>query len=208
MTEFTPMVPREEEQKRRRRGLLIWGSVAALGALITAAAFVDTEWASIHPEAGYVTGTHNLQLSGDGGVTWDDYSTQEGALQVVMTGDDDYLVPGSSTIAGDYLVRNVSEQYDSALQLTMVDSGTSDEALRDALRFTVTVDGKTVAANESYAQFAAGLPGPRLPAQETHEVAVVVKVADQGAETNALVQGQKAELHLRIDGTAVARENA
>lgn len=204
MTEFTTKVHSgEEEHRRRRRGLLIWGSVAALGALITAAAFVDAEWASIHPDGGYVTGRHNLQLSDDGGVTWGDYHTQDGALQVTMTGDHEHLVPGLSTVAGDYMVRNASEQYDSTMELTMVDGATSDAELRDALRFTVTVGGDPVASDATYAYLADGIELPNLPAQAKREVEILARVADQGHPANSLIQSQQAELHLRIDGVAV-----
>lgn len=205
MTEMNAMVHREEQKKGPKRGLLIWGSVAAIGALITAAAFVDAEWATVHPESGYAVGTHNLQLK-HGDDDWGDHPTADSALEVEMVADHTPLVPGLSTVAGDYMVRNASEDYGSTLTLTMVDgSGPSgSKALRDALRFTVTVGDETL-PNYTYAQLKSGVELQKLGPEDERAVAVTAKVASDIEDLDA-IQGQQAQLHLRLDGTAVAPE--
>lgn len=199
MTQPTPVSPVKNDKDRRKRRFLIWGAVAAVGALITSAAFVDSEWANISPEGGYATGQFNLQLSDDGGSTWSDNPSSGDALAIDLTGGHSPMLPGD-VLTGTYLLGEEFDEYDATLSLS-AESETSqaaDVALRDALRFTVKVGGTTVVDNQAYGDLARSDFGT-LTAGEDQEVEVSVTLPASEA-SNQAIQGGTAEVFLGITG--------
>jgi hypothetical protein len=202
MSAPTPVPPVTQEKDRRKRRFVMWGAVAAVGALITAAAFVDSEWANISPDRGFETGTFNLQTSLDG-QDWDDWSGPTDALDVNLNGG--LLIPGGAPQTGTYYVLNDSAGYDADLTVRMVQKAgaTTDAALRDALRFDVSIGGTQLADDATYSELTGGTAtSVRLDEGDDAPVTVAVSL-DQAAADDADVQGAAAHLQLVIDGDSV-----
>lgn len=206
MTTTIPQAQRRKEQKRRKRGLLIWGSVAAIGALITSAAFVDSEWAHLDSHA---TAEHNLKVRVAGQEDWTD-TTKGTPLDVDMS--DGKLLPGGATaLTGAYDVKNTSDHYGSTLWIAMDEEENvpeHSEHLRDALRFKIKVGDQQV-LNDSAGQVLTyadldgdGIQLDNMTVGEDRPVTIATTLEDMGPG-NEHLEDVEAHLLVQLYGTAV-----
>lgn len=174
MTNIDPTPTPVEERKKSKKRFLIWGSVLAIGALITAAAFTDSEWAflsAIETDQGQTLpdpddpgtedppitipdGRFNLQLSGDG-AAWADY-TRSAPMGVYLPGAST-LAPGGETGVATYYVGNNSAEFEATnLFIALESTSATSPDLLEHLRFTVAIDEETVFDDVGWAQVNAG----------------------------------------------------
>ncbi|QTX03497.1 hypothetical protein [Agromyces archimandritae] len=206
--------PNTQKSAGKKRILLAGGAVLAAGALATAAAFTD--FANLNLGTGAdgsgIGGDNrfNIQVVGTDAEgnpepgTWQEANTAEGV---------DILVPGADTITpGDTVsveipFRNESPKLsaDIAFSIQEITGKTSGAGIRDALRYTVLLDGEdvdpagahTLASTQSLdlGQFATGEQGV---------IELEISLPDQGsAAANNALNGQTAYVQAHFDATSV-----
>jgi hypothetical protein len=229
-----PVIIRKSDKRRRLAAIIAVGSLATAAVVgVTMASFADHEYAGLNDTAqqgGYAAASWNLQISADG-TTWADTTSPDTPGQADNLAADtgvpinlaidgaNQLIPGDATsdVTTTFRVRNDPTSSENA-QLTtfklMTDAsaGTTDQALLDALRFTVT-DGTNTVTAQTYDQLAAGvaLSTPVLAPGAVVTYTVTVDLPDQGgAAQDAALQGLHAYLVAGVDGdstTAAATVN-
>lgn len=180
-----------QSQRDRKRIVIAGGSLLAIALLATAAAFTD--FANLNLGDGSdgsgigVNSQFNIQVVGtdENGVpvpgTWQEANTNRG-VNIAVPGAD-VITPGD-TVSVSIPFRNESPLLSAEIDFSLQDrpSFASDAEMRDLLRYTVSVDGEMLAAEQTQDELAelalgtylAGTSGSltlsiSLPEQDTPE---------------------------------------
>jgi hypothetical protein len=217
------MTTQTHDRKRRRKGLVAWGTLAGVAALLTTAAFTDNAFLNLGGANGIggADSTYNIQVGAtdaegrfvDG---WQEADDPVG-VPVHLEGAQS-LFPGSDAIGIDIPVRNDSATFTSSLALTLAQLADDEEAGRvtdpsylSSLRFDVTMPATSLAPVSTHTgltyQEVRALPLNDLAAQEESVVSLGIRLlsqADSGAahEDNTL-SGKGAHLQAVLDGSSV-----
>jgi hypothetical protein len=217
------MTSQTHDRKRRRKGLVAWGALAGVAALITTAAFTDNAFLNLGGANGIggADSTYNIQVGAtdaEGRFVegWQEADDPIG-VPVFLEGAQS-LFPGSDAIGIDIPVRNDSAHFTSSLAISLaqiaddVDAGkVTDANYLASLRFDVTMPATELGAAVShtdltYAEVSA-LALNDLAAEEETTVSLSIRLlsqADSGAawEDNTL-SGKGAFLQAVLDGSSV-----
>ena len=221
------MTEQTTDRRRRRKGLVAWGALAGVAALLTTAAFTDVARLNIGANGiGGADSTYNIQVGAtdaDGRFIpgWQEADGPAG-VPIALDGAES-LFPGSSPVEVAIPVRNDSANFDSSLALTLVQladvEATEDEPGRvtdadylSSLRFSVampatSLDTAAVAASDlTFAQLQA-LALNDLAADEESTVTLSVRLLTQeesGAsfDDNSLA-GKGAYVQAVLDGASI-----
>jgi len=217
------MTSQTHDRKRRRKGLVAWGALAGVAALITTAAFTDNAFLNLGGANGIggADSTYNIQVGAtdaEGRFVegWQEADDPIG-VPVFLEGAQS-LFPGSDAIGIDIPVRNDSAHFTSSLAISLAQIADDVEAgkVTDAnylasLRFDVTMPATELGAAVShtdltYAEVSA-LALNDLAAEEETTVSLGIRLlsqADSGAawEDNTL-SGKGAFLQAVLDGSSV-----
>lgn len=217
------MTSQTHDRKRRRKGLVAWGALAGVAALITTAAFTDNAFLNLGGANGIggADSTYNIQVGAtdaEGRFVegWQEADDPIG-VPVFLEGAQS-LFPGSDAIGIDIPVRNDSAHFTSSLAISLaqiaddVDAGkVTDADYLASLRFDVTMPATELGAAVShtdltYAEVSA-LALNDLAAEEETTVSLSIRLlsqADSGAawEDNTL-SGKGAFLQAVLDGSSV-----
>jgi hypothetical protein len=217
------MTSQTHDRKRRRKGLVAWGALAGVAALITTAAFTDNAFLNLGGANGIggADSTYNIQVGAtdaEGRFVegWQEADDPIG-VPVFLEGAQS-LFPGSDAIGTDIPVRNDSAHFTSSLAISLaqiaddVDAGkVTDANYLASLRFDVTMPATELGAAVShtdltYAEVSA-LALNDLAAEEETTVSLSIRLlsqADSGAawEDNTL-SGKGAFLQAVLDGSSV-----
>jgi hypothetical protein len=217
------MTSQTHDRKRRRKGLVAWGALAGVAALITTAAFTDNAFLNLGGANGIggADSTYNIQVGAtdaEGRFVegWQEADDPIG-VPVFLEGAQS-LFPGSDAIGIDIPVRNDSAHFTSSLAISLaqiaddVDAGkVTDANYLASLRFDVTMPATELGAAVShtdltYAEVSA-LALNDLAAEEETTVSLSIRLlsqADSGAawEDNTL-SGMGAFLQAVLDGSSV-----
>lgn len=174
----------------RKRTFLVFGSLLAIGALITSASFTDAEWA----RADVATGTYNLRISEVSNTgPWRDNTTALAPVEVdIVTPDGDNLIPDGAPAVTDLWIQNVGD-YGSTLGVTITATGSS--VLSGAL--DLEVNGNPVELNTRFR-----LPND-LDVLEVRPITITVTLPQAAASQDG-IQGQDVTLLAKFDGTSIA----
>ncbi|WEG10106.1 hypothetical protein PU630_06015 [Microbacterium horticulturae] len=124
-----------DQKKRRNNTLRIAAGALAflgIGAAVTTAAWTDQVWFAADADVA----TFNLQasLSPDG--DWDEYQTQDGALEIpLQTSQFGELLPGEAPLTTTVYIKNAS-----SVPVTLTAEGTPTGELFTAADATTTID--------------------------------------------------------------------
>jgi hypothetical protein len=219
------MTTQTHDRKRRRKGLVAWGALAGVAALLTTAAFTDNAFLNLGGANGIggADSTYNIQVGATDaeGVFLDDGTWQEAddpiGVPVFLEGAQS-LFPGSDAIGIDIPVRNDSAHFTSSLAITLGQLADDAEAgnVTDAnyvssLRFDVTMPATSLAAAATHTGLTydevQALALNDLAAQEESVVSLGIRLlsqADSGAayEDNTL-SGKGAFLQAVLDGSSI-----
>lgn len=200
------------QTKGRKRLFAAGGSLLAVAALATAAAFTD--FANLNLGSGTddsgIGGDNrfNIQVVGTDASgnpvagTWQEANTPEG-VNIAVPGADT-ITPGD-TISVDIPFRNESPALGADISFSLQDRPgyTSDAAMATALRYTIEVDGTAVASNATQAQVA-DLDLGVYDAGDEGELTVTITLPDQGGEAaNNALQGQISYVQAHFDAVSV-----
>lgn len=216
------MTVQTQDRKRRRKGLIAWGALAGVAALITTAAFTDVARLNLGSSGiGGSDSSYNIQVGAtdDGGNFIDGWqeADEPAGVPINLAGAQG-LYPGSDPVSVTIPVRNDSVHFDSSLALTLAQLADDAEAGRvtDAhylasLRFDVSMPATSMApaaahTNLTYAQVQA-LALNDLAAEEESSVTLTVHLLtqeDSGAawDDNSL-GGKGAFIQAVLDGSSI-----
>jgi len=219
------MTTQTHDRKRRRKGLVAWGALAGVAALITTAAFTDNAFLNLGGANGIggADSTYNIQVGATDaeGVFLNDGTWQEAddpiGVPVFLEGAQS-LFPGSEAISVDIPVRNDSAHFTSSLAISLAQLADDTEAgtVTDAnylasLRFDVTMPATELGAAVSHTDLTfaevSALALNDLAAEEETTVSLSIRLlsqADSGAawEDNTL-SGKGAFIQAVLDGSSV-----
>ena len=219
------MTSQTNDRKRRRKGLVAWGALAGVAALLTTAAFTDRAFLNLGGENGIggADSTYNIQVGAtdaEGRFVADEWQEADDPIGVpVFLEGAQSLFPGSDAISIDIPVRNDSAHFKSSLAISLeqladdaVAEKVTDADYLSSLRFDVTMPATTVgttAVSETGLTFAE-VTAVQLNALEANEVSTVslsIRLAPQ-AETNAAfddnsLAGKGAFIQAIIDGSSI-----
>ena len=217
------MTEQTTDRRRRRKGLVAWGALAGVAALLTTAAFTDVARLNIGANGiGGADSTYNIQVGAtdaDGRFVagWQEADGPAG-VPIALDGAES-LFPGSSPVEVTIPVRNDSAHFDSSLALTLVrladDAGegrVTDDDYLASVRFSVhmpgtSLDAAAVSASDLTFAEVQALALNDLGAQESSTVRLTVRLlsqADSGAsyDDNSLA-GKGAYVQAVLDGTSI-----
>lgn len=217
------MTEQTADRRRRRKGLVAWGALAGVAALLTTAAFTDVARLNVGANGiGGADSTYNIQVGAtdaDGRFVagWQEADGPAG-VPIALDGAES-LFPGSAPIAVTIPVRNESAHFDSSLALTLVrladDAGAgrvTDDDYLSSVRFSVDMPGTSLdaaavsATDLTFAEVQA-LELNDLAAEEESTVRLTVRLlsqADSGApfDDNSLA-GKGAYIQAVLDGSSI-----
>lgn len=217
------MTEQTTDRRRRRKGLVAWGALAGVAALLTTAAFTDVARLNIGGNGiGGADSTYNIQVGAtdaDGRFVagWQEADGPAG-VPIALDGAES-LFPGSSPVEVTIPVRNDSTHFDSSLALTLVqladdvDTGrVTDADYLSSLRFSVAMAGTSLdaaalsASDLTFAEVQA-LALNDLAAEEESAVTLTVRLLTQvesGAsfDDNTLA-GKGAYVQAVLDGASI-----
>lgn len=217
------MTEQTTDRRRRRRGLVAWGALAGVAALLTTAAFTDVARLNVGANGiGGADSTYNIQVGAtdaDGRFVagWQEADGPAG-VPIALDGAES-LFPGSTPVAVTIPVRNDSAHFDSSLALTLVqladdvDAGrVTDADYLSSVRFSVdmpatSLDAAAVSASDlTFAQVQA-LALNDLGADEESTVTLRVRLLTQ-AESGAsfddnTLSGKGAYVQAVLDGASI-----
>lgn len=217
------MTTQTHDRKRRRKGLVAWGALAGVAALITTAAFTDNAFLNLGGANGIggADSTYNIQVGAtdaEGRFVegWQEADDPIG-VPVFLEGAQS-LFPGSEAIGIDIPVRNDSAHFTSSLAISLAQLADDTEAgkVTDAnylasLRFDVTMPATQLGAAVTHTDLTfdqvSALALNDLAAEEETTVSLSIRLlsqADSGAawEDNTL-SGKGAFLQAVLDGSSV-----
>ncbi|WP_431837697.1 hypothetical protein [Cellulomonas sp. Y8] len=217
------MTSQTHDRKRRRKGLVAWGALAGVAALITTAAFTDNAFLNLGGANGIggADSTYNIQVGAtdaEGRFVegWQEADDPIG-VPVFLEGAQS-LFPGSEAIGIDIPVRNDSAHFTSSLAISLAQIADDLEAgkVTDAnylasLRFDVTMPATQLGAAVTHTDLTfdqvSALALNDLAAEEETTVSLSIRLlsqADSGAawEDNTL-SGKGAFLQAVLDGSSV-----
>lgn len=198
--------------KGKKRMAFGAGSLLLVGGLITAAAFTD--FANLNLGNGTddsgIGGNNrfNIQVVGtdDAGNpvpgTWQEANTAEG-VNVNVPGADT-ITPGDS-VSVDIPFRNESPVLTADIAFSLQDRPgyTSDEAIADALRYTVELNGTDLVTNVPQSGVD-NLDLDQYLAGESGTLSITIALPDQGSATaNNALQQQVSYVQAHFDATSV-----
>ena len=217
------MTTQTHDRKRRRKGLVAWGALAGVAALITTAAFTDNAFLNLGGANGIggADSTYNIQVGAtdaEGRFVegWQEADDPIG-VPVFLEGAQS-LFPGSEAIGIDIPVRNDSAHFTSSLAISLAQIADDVEAgkVTDAnylasLRFDVAMPATQLGAAVTHTDLTfdqvSALALNDLAAEEETTVSLSIRLlsqADSGAawEDNTL-SGKGAFLQAVLDGSSV-----
>jgi hypothetical protein len=217
------MTSQTHDRKRRRKGLVAWGALAGVAALITTAAFTDNAFLNLGGANGIggADSTYNIQVGAtdaEGRFVegWQEADDPIG-VPVFLEGAQS-LFPGSEAIGIDIPVRNDSAHFTSSLAISLaqiaddVDAGkVTDADYLASLRFDVSMPATQLGAAVSHTDLTfaevSALALNDLAAEEETTVSLGIRLLSQsesGAawEDNTL-SGKGAFLQAVLDGSSV-----
>lgn len=122
-------------RSRKAKALLAGGLVLGVGAAVTLASWTDEAYV----EATFGTSSFNVQVTSDGGTAWEEADTPGTASALMFSLGFDTLEPGATVYAPVSLRTDPAGSVAGTVTLEGAAAGTGgDEALFDALRYTVT----------------------------------------------------------------------
>lgn len=196
----------------RTRLFIAGGSLLAVAALATAAAFTD--FANLNLGSGTddsgIGGNNrfNIQVVGTDASgtpvpgTWQEADTAEG-VSIAVPGAD--LIAPGDTVSVDIPFRNESPALGAAITFGLQDRPgyTSDPAMAAALRYTVELDGTAVVTGATQAAVA-DLDLGEYAAGDAAELTVSITLPDQGsAAANNALQGAVTYVQAHLDAQSV-----
>lgn len=220
MTTQTPTSRTTDDREHRRKGLIAWGALAGVAALVTTAAFTDV--AHLTLGAGGIGGsdsTYNIQVgatnaAGEFTADWQEADAPAG-VPIALAGARS-IFPGAGPVKVRIPVRNDSGTHHSSLALTLAENTAggrvTDPDYLSSLRFNVTMTHTSLsptmisAQNLTMAEVQA-LKLNQLAAGEASAVTLYVRLltqSDSGAtfDDNSL-SGKGAYLNARLDGSSI-----
>ncbi|MBL3700212.1 hypothetical protein [Leucobacter luti] len=196
----------------RKRVVIAGGSLLAVALLATAAAFTD------YANLNLGNGTDDTGIGGDNrfniqvvgtdtsGVpvpgTWQEANTVEG-VNIAVPGASS-ITPGD-TVSVDIPFRNESPLLSADIGFKLQDRPgyTSDPEIRNVLRYTVALNGTTVASNQTQDQVNALNLGTYLAGAES-TLGLSVSLPDQGSEAaNNALQGKTSYVQAHFSAESV-----
>ncbi|GIG36586.1 hypothetical protein [Cellulomonas pakistanensis] len=217
------MTTQTHDRKRRRKGLVAWGSLAGVAALLTTAAFTDNAFLNLGGANGIggADSTYNIQVGATDaeGVFLNDGTWQEAddpiGVPVFLDGAQS-LFPGSAAIGVEIPVRNDSAHFTSSLAISLAQLPDAGDAVTDAnylasLRFDVAMPATALAPAATHTGLTydevQALALNDLAAEEESVVSLSIRLLSQsesGAawEDNTL-SGKGAFVQAVLDGSSV-----
>lgn len=170
------------------------GVVALLATGLTAAAFVDTEYARLGA-SGVGTGTFNLQVATSSTGPWHNAETPGTAIVVPLGAAAANLVPGGDAVNAEIHVRNNGD-YAASLHHEITATAPSSGAFLSKLNFTVK------AGEGSPAPLTPGTPIslPNLASGAQTKLTIAISLDESAG--NAL-EGQSVELLAAVTGASI-----
>ncbi|MCP3424861.1 hypothetical protein NBM05_02140 [Rothia sp. AR01] len=216
MTTTETMSPEDRAAKRRdrRKAILAWGSLAGVGALITAAAFLDNAYLNIGnyasgdggigPGTGDGTKAYNLQVGatdekGEFIEGWQEADDPAG-VPVNLPGADS-IMPGGEPRTVTIPVRNDSAKFGSTLGVNLNDRGSQSQLFRDTLRFKISDPDGRVHDNLSFTQLQKAVELTELAPYE--ESSITFDVWLPTSENDNALNGQSARLQMQVSGSSI-----
>lgn len=217
------MTSQTHDRKRRRKGLVAWGALAGVAALITTAAFTDVARLNIGGENGIggADSTYNIQVgatdaAGNFVAGWQEADEPAG-VPIRLEGAQS-LFPGSDAISVDIPVRNDSVHFDSSLAVTLVqladdvdNERITDSNYLDSLRFDVAMPATALApatthTDLTFAEVQAIEMGD-LEANEESVLTLTVRLLSQSESgatwTDNSLGGKGAFIQAVLDGSSI-----
>lgn len=217
------MSAQTEDRKRRRKGLVAWGALAGVAALITTAAFTDRAFLNIGSNGiGGSDSTYNIQVgqTDDAGNFVEGWQEADDPIGVPISLEGAQSVfPGSDPVSVTVPVRNDSAQFSSSLAISLAQLPDTAEDVTDAnylasLRFAVSQPATSLVATpvaQTGLTFAEvrDLALNDLAADEESEVRLEVRLLSQSEsdadwDDNSLA-GKGAFIQAVLDGSSINR---
>lgn len=217
------MTEQTTDRRRRRKGLVAWGALAGVAALLTTAAFTDVARLNIGANGiGGADSTYNIQVGAtdaDGRFVagWQEADGPAG-VPIALDGAES-LFPGSSPIAVTIPVRNDSTHFGSSLALTLVqladdeDEGrVTDADYLSSVRFSVdmpatSLDTTAVSASDLTFAEVRAVALNDLAAEEESTVRLTVRLLSQSESLAAFddnsLAGKGAYVQAVLDGSSI-----